>query len=130
MRAHLDKRAARFCDLFEDTPGDVNLFVLHNPGEISAWHRHSQQVDQFVLVNGSVLFGMSLDGDEKPEFIRLYNEIDKFRAFPKITIKPGAWHGYQNIGTRPAMLLMYLSHKYEDGWDEERRTLEEMPWNP
>lgn len=126
IRYHEDERARRFCDLFDGTPGDVNLFVLQ-PGQVSAWHRHRFQVDQFMVISGKIRFGR-VANDGTPEF----DEIESVASgqFSTLTVDPGVWHGYQNVGDTPAMLLMYLSHKYEDGWDEERRTLEEMPWNP
>lgn len=124
IRFHADERANRWCDLFEGTPGDVNLFVL-KPGQVSAWHRHREQTDQFIVVDGAVEFGMYTDGDAVPNFITVPYNIGN-----KLAIHPGTWHGYKNIGETDALLLMYLSHKYEDGWDEERRTLEEMPWKP
>lgn len=122
MRIHEDARAIRACNLFDGTHGDVNLFVLR-PGKISAWHRHAQQIDQFVILEGKVRFGLLRPHRVEPEY------VDP-GMLDKLIVHPGTWHGYQNVGEKPAMLLMYLSHKYEDGWDEERRTLEEMPWNP
>lgn len=127
MRYHEDERASRYCDLFWGLPGDVNLFLL-KPGQISAWHRHMFQTDQFVLVNGSVRFGVCPEGNT-PKFKEM-GGFDLIKGGSRVIIAPGVWHGYQNTGKDEALLLMYLSHKYEDGWDEERRTLEEMPWNP
>lgn len=127
MRYHEDARAKRFCDIFDGTIGDVNLFVLQ-PGQTSAWHRHKQQVDQFLVLYGDVRFGCFADGFA-PHY-KVVNGTQQGNPLNRVTMIPGMWHGYENLGNEQAWILMYLSHKYEDGWDEERRTLEEMPWNP
>lgn len=121
MRVHSDERRTAYCDLF-DTPGDVNLFIV-NPGQRTAWHRHQKQTDQFRVLRGTIRFGVT--GGPYPAPI--YETLDgPERA---ICVMPLIWHGYENIGTGPAHLLMYLDRKYDPS-DEERMSEAEMPWAP
>lgn len=119
VRTHRDERRTAYCDLF-DTPGDVNLFVV-NPGQRTCWHRHARQTDQFRVISGSIRFGMF--EEFKPHQYHVLSKPDWM-----VTVPPGTWHGYENIGHEPAYLLMYLSQKY-DPTDEERLSEADVPWD-
>lgn len=119
MRKHEDARRTAFCDLF-NTPGDVNLFVV-NPGQRTCWHRHQRQTDQFRVLRGTVRFGMF--EEFKPHQYHVLAKPDWM-----VTIPPGTWHGYENIGDEPAYLLMYLDQKF-DPTDEERLDEADVAWD-
>jgi quercetin dioxygenase-like cupin family protein len=120
-RIHTDERATRYCALFDQPGGDTNVFIV-KPGQRTCWHRHSSQMDQFVVVGGRIRFGTFWPG-ESPEYCLL-------KRGDYIRIEPGFWHGYANTRTDcSAVLLMYLSQKY-DPTDEERMSEDEMPWRP
>jgi quercetin dioxygenase-like cupin family protein len=120
VRYHEDERRQAYCDLF-DTPGDVNLFVV-KPGRRTCWHRHRWQTDEFRVIRGTLLMQRSRGGND-----RVAHTLDNPRQ--RLTVFPGEWHGYENIGTEDAYLLMYLSRNY-DPTDEERMSEDEMPWHP
>lgn len=118
FRKHIDTRATRFCDLFP-TKGDVNLFII-NPGQRTCWHRHQRQTDYFRVISGKMRFGRV---DEQGN--HTYSIFD--RPDWRFRVTPNQWHGYENIGTGQAWLLMYLSQKY-DPTDEEFMTEAAIPW--
>lgn len=120
LRIHRDERRDAYCDLFDGLPGDVNLFVV-KPGQRTCWHRHQKQTDQFRVLMGKIRLGTIKDG--KHAYVTLA------RPDWKLTIEPGLWHGYENIGDEPAFLLMYLDQKY-DSRDEEKMDEELVPWCP
>lgn len=119
MRIHTDARRDAFCDLF-NTPGDVNLFIVQ-PGQRTCWHRHGKQTDQFRVLRGSV----------RIQCFNGWMRSDDTLSSPEqlVVVPPDWWHGYENVGSEPAYLLMYLDQKY-DPTDEERLSEEEMPWLP
>jgi dTDP-4-dehydrorhamnose 3,5-epimerase-like enzyme len=119
LRYHEDERRQAFCDLF-DTPGDVNLFIV-KPGQRTCWHGHRKQRDQFRCIRGSILV-QTIFGTTRTQHL-----LDA--PAKHVVVFPGVWHGYENVGTEDAYLLMYLSRKY-DPTDEERMSEDEMPWHP
>ena len=119
LRIHEDARRLAYCDVFEGTPGDVNVFLLR-PSQPSGWHRHDRQTDQFFVAFGCVMVGTWEDG-EAPSYRIL-------RKGESVTIPPGTWHGYKALGWG-AELVMYLDRKY-DPTDEHVTSFAEVPWSP
>ena len=119
MRISEDARRLAYCDVFEGTPGDVNVFLLR-PSQPSGWHKHQFQTDQFFVAFGCVMVGTWRDG-ELPEYGIL-------RKGESVTIPPGTWHGYKALGWG-ADLVMYLDRKY-DPTDEYVTSFAEVPWSP
>jgi dTDP-4-dehydrorhamnose 3,5-epimerase len=99
----------------------VNLFIVQ-PGQRTCWHRHERQTDQFRVIKGKIRFGLIKNG------MHSYYTYANQPGW-KMTVEPGVWHGYENVGTEPAYLLMYLDQKYDPS-DEERMTEEFCPWSP
>lgn len=97
----------------------MNLFVV-NPGQRTCWHRHQRQTDQFRVLKGKVRFGMF--EEFKPHQYHILS-----RPSWMVTVAPGIWHGYENIGEEPAYLLMYLDQKYDPD-DEEKLSEDDAPW--
>jgi dTDP-4-dehydrorhamnose 3,5-epimerase-like enzyme len=119
VRVHVDARRTALCDLFQNTPGDLNLFVV-KPGQRTCWHRHQKQTDRFRVIKGEMRFKYWKDRDQ-------VWSVDLDTIEQELTILPGFWHGYENVGTGPAYLLMYLDRKFDQS-DEQRLSEEEMPW--
>ena len=105
-----------YADIFPDDPGDINVTILE-PGALCAWHRHERQHDKFLVLQGTVKFGIIIDDDV------IFHVVSE-RSPEVVPIQEGAWHGYQNIGPGQAMILMRLSNKY-DPEDEERMSIED-----
>jgi dTDP-4-dehydrorhamnose 3,5-epimerase-like enzyme len=121
VRTHTDERRAALCNLFPELPGDLNVFYVQ-PGQRTAWHRHQRQTDHFRVLSGTIRFGRFKD----PSMVWYYT-FDSPNS--DLYVRPGWWHGYENIGETPAVLLMYLDQKYDPS-DEERMSEAEVPWEP
>ncbi len=125
-RLYDDDRARRACDVFGFTgddkvkmAGDVNITWAY-PGRVVAWHRHQLQTDHWFVIKGYLKVGL-LDDDGKHKWVYL-GENDR----RVLSIPPGVWHGYMVMGDEEAVLMYYITSKYdEDNPDEERWTLEE-----
>jgi len=124
LRFHEDDRGVRYCDLFPVPQGDVNATVVY-PGALSAWHRHQFQDDYQICLKGSLKFGFcdkpAKDGG-KVEWVYSSERSAKDGA---LFIPRGMWHGYYNFTDDIAIVLYWLTSKYNPD-DEERKTIEEM----
>ncbi|MEX2246002.1 MAG: dTDP-4-dehydrorhamnose 3,5-epimerase family protein [Dehalococcoidia bacterium] len=121
-----DDRARRACDVFGFTPGggvnmegDVNITWAY-PGRVVAWHRHQLQTDHWFVIKGFLKVGL-MDDDHKVRWVYL-GENDR----RVLSIPPGVWHGYMVLGEDEAILMYYITSKYDPQQpDEERLTVEE-----
>jgi len=121
-----DDRARRACDVFGFTgdekvqmAGDINITWAY-PGRVVAWHRHQHQTDHWFVIKGFLKVGL-LDGEGNHRWVYL-GENDR----RVLSIPPGVWHGYMVLGDDEAILMYYITSKYNpDKPDEERMTPEE-----
>ena len=121
-----DDRARRACDVFGFTgdekvqmAGDINITWAY-PGRIVAWHRHRLQTDHWFVLKGYLKVGL-LDDDGNYRWVYL-GENDR----RVLSIPPSVWHGYMVLGDEEAVLMYYITSKYdEDNPDEERRSIED-----
>ena len=96
------------------------------PGMIRAWHQHVRgQVDYFLVLEGALRICAYDDGDESPTKGKLV-EITASEQKRQLVRIPGTyWHGFKNIGDKPALLVYFTNRMYDyDNPDEGRR-----PWN-
>jgi dTDP-4-dehydrorhamnose 3,5-epimerase len=121
-----DDRARRACDVFGftgdgtvDMAGDINITWAY-PNRVVAWHRHQHQTDHWFVIKGYLKVGL-LDDAGNHKFVYL-GENDR----RVLSIPPGVWHGYMTIGEEEAVLMYYITSKYDEkNPDEERITVEE-----
>ena len=121
-----DDRARRACDVFGFTgdekvqmAGDINITWAY-PGRVVAWHRHRLQTDHWFVIRGYLKVGL-LDDDGNARWVYL-GENDR----RVLSIPPGVWHGYMVLGDEEAVLMYYITSKYdENDPDEERLSIED-----
>jgi dTDP-4-dehydrorhamnose 3,5-epimerase len=114
-----DDRARRACDVFGTaTPGDINISWAY-PGRIVAWHRHQKQTDHWYVVKGNLKVGL-MDDDRNVRWVYLTQDDRRTLSIP-----PGVWHGYMVLGNEEAILMYYITEKYNlQNPDEERLSVE------
>lgn len=125
-RLYDDDRARRACDVFGFTgdkaikmAGDINITWAY-PDRVVAWHRHQRQSDHWFVIKGFLKVGL-LDAAGNARWVYL-GENDR----RVLTIPPGVWHGYMVLGEEEAVLMYYITSKYDDkNPDEERLSLED-----
>jgi dTDP-4-dehydrorhamnose 3,5-epimerase len=121
-----DDRARRACDVFGFTgdgsvrmDGDINITWAY-PGRVVAWHRHQHQTDHWFVIKGFLKVGL-LDDSGTARWVYL-GENDR----RVLSIPPGVWHGYMVLGEEEAILMYYITSKYDEKHpDEERMTVEQ-----
>jgi len=99
-------------------PGPVDQ-VFQNllmPHAVAAWHAHESTTDRIFISTGMmrvVLFDGRADSPTR-------GAVEEFRlgeARPALlVVPPKVWHGVQNIGDRPSLLLNLVdrAYRYED----------------
>lgn len=122
MRIHQDDRGFRYCDIFDDmTEGDINITVLY-PGELTAWHRHQNQDDHMFVVKGALKVGACPEPDVDIEWCYLSE-----RGHHILHIPAGVWHGTYNFTNEEAILIYFITQKYDPS-DEERAPTDPGLW--
>jgi dTDP-4-dehydrorhamnose 3,5-epimerase len=122
MRFHQDDRAIRYCDPFPLKEGDINISVIY-PKSLAAWHRHQHQSDHWLVVKGALKVGLGQEG-QPLEFQYLSEREPKVLVIP-----PNVWHGYYNFTDETAILIYYITNKYDpDAPDEERMKADLAQW--
>lgn len=121
-RIHEDARRKGAYDVIPGLEGDVNV-TKHPPNiKPTQLHMHKRQTDYFTLIEGKVLFRMSYD-DGSPEEKCIVSADDH----KTIIIPPGIWHNYMALDN-PAILLCYITHKYDET-DEFSRPCNPEDWH-
>jgi len=125
MRFHQDDRGIRYCDIFEKMKeGDINITVVY-PGAIAAWHRHQRQVDYMIVIKGALKIGICDKPKNEGGKVEWKYLSERSAKDGPVRIEKRLWHGSYNFTNEPAILVYFITQKY-DGTDEERMTIEKM----
>ncbi|MCB1877445.1 MAG: dTDP-4-dehydrorhamnose 3,5-epimerase family protein [Chromatiales bacterium] len=96
----------------DSRPVDQVFQVVLNPGEIEAWHVHSQTVDRFFVCQGRMKIVLYDAREESPT----HGRINEFRLGSArsgiVSVPPGVWHGVQNIGDVASIMINLVDHAY------------------
>lgn len=148
MHTYSDDRGRSFMSVFDhlaELPGQVNASVMY-PGAVKAWHRHALQEDHWVVLDGNLKIGLfNSDDIAHTATLRLAGQAPGLDAESRLEIAPnsgrpvilgehrpgvlripaGLWHGGVAIGGRSALLLYYVTRKYDPKKPDEER----KPWD-
>jgi dTDP-4-dehydrorhamnose 3,5-epimerase len=82
------------------------------PGGLSAWHAHRLTTDRLFVSQG-LLKIVLFDARETSASRGCVNEFRFGPVRPAlVVVPPGVWHGVQNIGGEPALLLNMVDRPY------------------
>jgi len=153
MHFYCDDRGRSFMSVFDhlaELPGQVNASVMY-AGAVKAWHRHARQDDHWVALAGDLKVGLFNTG-QSPLIaeLRLAGSLPATEQVVRVEIAPGKgravylgehgpgvlripaglWHGGVAVGGRDALLLYYVSRKYDPQQpDEEREPWDKFPFS-
>ena len=122
MRFHADGRRKFWGDIFAIDQGDINI-VRPAKGIFIGWHRHQRQDDRIFLVQGILRLRVF---ETAPEDGIEWILVDTDDRLP-LWIGRNKWHGYEALTDDTIILQLNGPGKW-DGSDEERKSLEEIPW--
>jgi dTDP-4-dehydrorhamnose 3,5-epimerase len=87
--------------------------VTIEPGGLSAWHAHQHATDR-LFVSAGILKIVLYDAREDSPSHGCVNELRFGIQRPAlVVIPPGVWHGVQNTGDAPALLLNLVDRAYQ-----------------
>lgn len=123
-RRYDDDRGRRYCDIFGQVTGDINITYAY-PGVTTAWHAHNRQYDEWFAIKGALKVGLAVpngDGTFKWRFVSLSESDGKV-----LRILPGVLHGWRNHTNEEAILMYHISEKYDPrNPDEIRYSIEQV----
>lgn len=125
MRYHQDTRRRFYGDIFSTDAGDINVVYLA-PHVPIAWHRHQRQDDHLWLVSG-ILWVQCFRTHPAADGVE-HTLVALPQARRVIVISRGEWHGYEALAQN-TILLQFNSPGKWTGEDEERKSLDEIPWH-
>jgi dTDP-4-dehydrorhamnose 3,5-epimerase len=83
------------------------------PGGLSAWHAHQYATDR-LFVSVGILKIVLYDGRENSPSHGCVNELRFGVQRPAlVVVPPGIWHGVQNTGDTPSLLLNLVDRAYQ-----------------
>jgi dTDP-4-dehydrorhamnose 3,5-epimerase len=92
---------------------DQAFQALLYPGGLSAWHTHRLTTDRLFVTTGMLRIVLYDDRSDSPTR-GLINEFRIGSARPGIVVvPPRVWHGVQNYGPEPAILLNLVDRAYD-----------------
>lgn len=116
-RRHADDRGRRFGDVFHSERGDVNVTWAY-PGVITAWHAHQMQDDNWFVAAGALKVGLAKA--EAETFSYRFVHQSEFEAVA-LRIPTGVLHGWRNFTGEEAILIYYITTKYDPANPDELR---------
>ena len=152
MHTHCDDRGRSLLSIYDhlpELPGQFNASILY-AGVIKAWHRHRLQTDHWTVPAGNLKVGL-FNAEAAPLVAELVlagptpgsERRQSCTVAPNsgytlylgehrpgvLSIPPGLWHGGVATGGRDAVLLYYVTRKYDPANpDEERRDWNAFPF--
>ena len=124
LRFHEDDRGVRYCDIFPVSQVDVNVTLIY-PGALSAWHRHQHQDDYQICIKGALKFGLCNKPAREGGKVEWVYSSERSMKDGALFIPRGIWHGHYNFTDDIAIVLYWLTNKYNPN-DEERMPIEKM----
>jgi dTDP-4-dehydrorhamnose 3,5-epimerase len=116
-RRHADDRGRRWGDVFATEHGDVNITWAY-PGVITAWHAHTAQDDNWFVLAGALKVGLATR--EADGFAARFVHQSGFEQVA-LQIPIGVLHGWRNFTQEEAILMYYITNKYDPANPDEQR---------
>ena len=99
--------------------GEVYCSTIY-PGAVKGWHYHTLVTRNYVVLSGMIKFVL-FDERVSSSTTGVIQEIYMGdQNYVRVTIPPGLWTGFKNIGTTPAMVCDIVDHPHDP--TESRRS--------
>jgi dTDP-4-dehydrorhamnose 3,5-epimerase len=97
---------------FDDVPLVHAYLVTIRPGKVKGWAIHSEQIDRYFFVNGSVKLVLFDDRECSPTkgLVREHYFSEMNRAL--VSVPPGISHAVENVGQSDALMFNIPSEPY------------------
>jgi dTDP-4-dehydrorhamnose 3,5-epimerase len=95
-------------DLFFNRFGQIYFSWIY-PGVVKGWHKHHKKTLNYVCIVGMVK--LVVYNEETEEIREAYIGEDNYLL---VTIEPGLWNGFMNIGTKTAIVANCATMPYSE----------------
>lgn len=96
------------------------FYRTYDPGTVSAWHAHGRGTDRLCCLAGDILLVLYDGRAGSPTRGHVAEYRIGVQSPRLVIVPPGVWHGFQNDGAHPAMLLnmsdVAYDHADPDHW--------------
>jgi dTDP-4-dehydrorhamnose 3,5-epimerase len=144
MHSYADDRGRSVMSVYDhlsEIPGQVNASTMY-AGAVKAWHRHQLQEDHWTVVHGNLKIGLfNTEAEPISAELRLAGPVPGADQVQAVEVGPQAgravylgehrpgvlriprklWHGGVAVGGAPALLLYYVTRKYDPANPDEER---------
>lgn len=152
VHTYCDDRGRSFLSLFDhlpEIPGQINVALMY-AGVVKAWHRHARQDDHWAVIAGELKVGLfNTEQTAQAADLRLAGNTPGEGVVLSIEVPPGAgrtvylgehrpgvlriprglWHGAVPVGGHDALLLYYVTERYDpQSPDEQREAWDRFPF--
>ena len=117
IESYSDVRANRYFDIFPKLKSQITVSEIY-PNQISGWHMHKKQNDEFCLIKGNIKIALISESGIITEYML---SEDKVRT---IYIPKTYYHCWRNYN-KQSILIYHLSNKHDES-DEYRLTFKEI----
>ena len=148
MHVYCDDRGYSLMSLFDhlpEVPGQLNASRMY-AGVVKAWHRHALQDDYWAVLAGDLKIGLfNTESAPITAELRLAGALPGTDSVLRLDVSPHAgqavylgehragvlriparlWHGGVATGGRDALLLYYVTCRYDPSHPDEQRA----DWN-
>lgn len=115
---------------FANQTVDQVFQVMLEPGAVSAWHTHQNTTDRLFCTYGRIRIVL-YDAREGSPTRGVVNVFHSGSERPQLMVlPPGIWHGVQNIGSGPAMLINLVDRAYSYEMPDHWRLPQNSPQIP
>ena len=132
-------------DHLAEVPGQINAALMY-AGAVKAWHRHARQDDHWTVLVGNLKVGLfNTEAAALTAELRLAGPVPNEDRVMPVEVPPhtgravylgehrpgvlriprGLWHGAVAVGGRDAVLLYYVTRRYDPRQPDEQRE----PWD-
>ena len=96
-------------------PGFGQTYVTTTySGIIKAWYYHHKQIDQLIVLKGSMKLVLYDARSHSPTYQQINEIIIHDHAPELVQFPPGIWHGFQSIGASELLLLHLNSAAFKE----------------
>lgn len=119
LRKIPDERGTIMHMLRADAPhferfGEI-YFATAYPGVIKAWHLHSRQTQNYVVISGMAKIVLYDGRDGSPTHGEVQELFIGEENYQLVRIPPGIYNGWKCIGTKTALLANCATETHEPG---------------
>jgi dTDP-4-dehydrorhamnose 3,5-epimerase len=108
LRRISDERGTVFHMMRRDDPhfrefGEIYFSSIY-PGVVKGWHLHERMTLNYACIVGEIKLALYDERPSSPTRGEIQEVYLGERRYVRVTVPPGVWNGFMNVGTREAIV--------------------------